>query len=61
MTSVIKYDEGIDSVAIIGNYLPRQCGTAAFTTELKMGIHQVKPKTKWAFSACRLIRPLASR
>jgi hypothetical protein len=33
MTSVIKYYEGIDSVAVIGNYLPRQCGIATFTTE----------------------------
>jgi hypothetical protein len=28
MTSVIKYYEGIDSVAVIGNYLPSQCGIA---------------------------------
>jgi glycosyltransferase involved in cell wall biosynthesis len=34
MTSVIKYYEGIDSVAVIGNYLPRQCGIATFTTDL---------------------------
>jgi hypothetical protein len=33
MTSVIKYYEGIDSVAVIGNYLPRQCGIATFTTK----------------------------
>ena len=33
MTSVIKYYEGIDSVAVIGNYLPRQCGIATFTTD----------------------------
>jgi glycosyltransferase involved in cell wall biosynthesis len=34
MTSAIKYSEGIDSVAVIGNYLPRQCGIATFTTDL---------------------------
>jgi glycosyltransferase involved in cell wall biosynthesis len=34
MTSVIKYYEGIGSVAVIGNYLPRQCGIATFTTDL---------------------------
>ena len=34
MTSVIKYYEGINSVSVIGNYLPRQCGIATFTTSL---------------------------
>ena len=34
MTSVIKGYEGIESVAVIGNYLPRQCGIATFTTDL---------------------------
>ncbi|MBW1786102.1 MAG: glycosyltransferase family 4 protein [Deltaproteobacteria bacterium] len=34
MTSVIKYYEGINSVALIGNYVPRQCGIATFTTDL---------------------------
>ncbi len=34
MTSVIKYYEGINSIAVIGNYLPRQCGIATFTTDL---------------------------
>jgi len=34
MASVIKYYEGIDSVAVIGNYLPRRCGIATFTTAL---------------------------
>jgi glycosyltransferase involved in cell wall biosynthesis len=34
MTSVIKHYEGIQSVAVIGNYLPRQCGIATFTTAL---------------------------
>jgi glycosyltransferase involved in cell wall biosynthesis len=34
MPSVIKYYEGIGSVAVIGNYVPRQCGIATFTTDL---------------------------
>ncbi len=34
MPSVIKYYEGIDSIAVIGNYVPRQCGIATFTTDL---------------------------
>ncbi len=38
MTSIIKYYEGIESVAVIGNYLPRQCGIATFTTDLVEGI-----------------------
>ena len=34
MKSVIRNYEGISSVAVIGNYLPRQCGIATFTTDL---------------------------
>ena len=34
MASVTQSDEGIGSVAVIGNYLPRQCGIATFTTDL---------------------------
>lgn len=34
MTSDIKNSKGIESVAVIGNYLPRQCGIATFTTDL---------------------------
>ncbi len=34
MASVIQYYEGINSVTVIGNYLPRQCGIATFTTDL---------------------------
>ena len=43
MTSVIKYYEGIDSVAVIGNYLPRQCGIATFTTDLVEGLSSEAP------------------
>jgi glycosyltransferase involved in cell wall biosynthesis len=49
MTSVIKYYEGIDSVAVIGNYLPRQCGIATFTTDLVEGLSAEAPDIKcWA-------------
>jgi len=34
MAPVIQYYEGIGSVVVIGNYLPRQCGIATFTTDL---------------------------
>ena len=43
MASVIKYYEGIDSVAVIGNYLPRQCGIATFTTDLVEGLSAEAP------------------
>ena len=43
MTSVIKDYEGIDSVAVIGNYLPRQCGIATFTTDLVEGLSAEAP------------------
>ncbi len=49
MTSIIKYYEGIESVAVIGNYLPRQCGIATFTTDLVEGISAEAPDIKcWA-------------
>ena len=49
MTSVIKYNEGIDSVAVIGNYLPRQCGIATFTTDLVEGLSAEAPDIcNWA-------------
>jgi hypothetical protein len=34
VASVIHYYDGINSVAVIGNYLPQQCGIATFTTDL---------------------------
>ena len=43
MTSVLRYYEGIDSVAVIGNYLPRQCGIATFTTDLVEGLSAEAP------------------
>ncbi len=49
MTSAIKYYEGIDSVAVIGNYLPRQCGIATFTTDLVEALSIEAPKINcWA-------------
>jgi hypothetical protein len=44
MTAVIKYYEGIDSIAVIGNYLPRQCGIATFTTDLVEGLSAEAPE-----------------
>ncbi|MFC1693703.1 glycosyltransferase family 4 protein [Candidatus Latescibacterota bacterium] len=49
MTSVIKYYDGIDSVAVIGNYLPRHCGIATFTTDLVEGLSEEAPDINcWA-------------
>ncbi len=49
MTSVIKYYEGISSVAVIGNYLPRQCGIATFTTDLVESLSAEAPEIHcWA-------------
>src|SRR5210317_643902 len=49
MTSVIKYYEGIDSVAVLGNYLPRHCGIAAFTTDLVEALSAEAPDINcWA-------------
>ena len=44
-----KYYEGIESVAVIGNYLPRQCGIATFTTDLVEGLSAEAPDIySWA-------------
>ncbi len=49
MSAVIKYYEGIGSVAVIGNYLPRQCGIATFTTDLVEGLSAEAPDIfNWA-------------
>jgi glycosyltransferase involved in cell wall biosynthesis len=49
MSSVIKYYGGIESVAVIGNYLPRRCGIATFTTDLLEGISAEAPDIfSWA-------------
>jgi glycosyltransferase involved in cell wall biosynthesis len=43
MPSFGQYYEGIGSVAIIGNYVPRQCGIATFTTDLTEAISAEAP------------------
>ena len=49
MTSVIKYYEGINSVVVIGNYSPRQCGIATFTTDLVEALSAEAPDINcWA-------------
>jgi len=49
MPSVIQYYEGIGSVAVIGNYVPRQCGIATFTTDLTQAISAEAPDINcWA-------------
>jgi glycosyltransferase involved in cell wall biosynthesis len=49
MSSVIKYYDGIGSVAVIGNYMPRQCGIATFTTDLVEGLSAEAPDINcWA-------------
>jgi glycosyltransferase involved in cell wall biosynthesis len=38
MTTNMKHDEDITSIAVIGNYLPRRCGIATFTSDLVEGL-----------------------
>lgn len=45
MESIVKYYEGIGSVAVIGNYLPRKCGIATFTTDLVEALSAEAPDT----------------
>jgi len=46
---VTRYHEGIDSVAVIGNYLPRLCGIATFTTDLVEALSAEAPDINcWA-------------
>ena len=49
MASALKQYPGINSVAVIGNYLPRRCGIATFTTDLVEGLSAQAPDMKiWA-------------
>lgn len=49
MTSAIKYYDGISSISVIGNYLPRQCGIATFTTDLVEALTSEAPEINcWA-------------
>jgi glycosyltransferase involved in cell wall biosynthesis len=51
MASVIRYYEGIGSVAVIGNYLPRLCGIATFTTDLVEALSAEAPDINcWAIA-----------
>ena len=49
MASVIRYYKEIGSVAVIGNYLPRLCGIATFTTDLVEALSAEAPDINcWA-------------
>jgi glycosyltransferase involved in cell wall biosynthesis len=49
MVSTIKYHKQINSFGVIGNYLPRQCGIATFTTDLLEALSSEEPDIKgWA-------------
>ena len=49
MASVIQYYEGVGSVVVIGNYSPRQCGIATFTTDLVEALSAEAPDINcWA-------------
>nr|WP_321397231.1 glycosyltransferase family 4 protein [uncultured Desulfobacter sp.] len=43
MTTKLKHDEDIKSIAVIGNFLPRQCGIATFTKDLVEGLSALSP------------------
>ena len=43
MAPALKQYQGINSVAVIGNYLPRRCGIATFTTDLVEGLSAQAP------------------
>jgi hypothetical protein len=59
MTSVIKYYEGINSVAVIGNYQPRQCGIATFTTDLVEALSTEAPDINCMNTVFSAVRPAA--
>ena len=49
MASILANYEGINSIAVIGNYLPRLCGIATFTTDLVEAISAEAPDVNsWA-------------
>jgi glycosyltransferase involved in cell wall biosynthesis len=49
MVSAIKNHKQINSIGVIGNYLPRQCGIATFTTDLFEALSSEEPDIKgWA-------------
>lgn len=49
MVSARKIFDGISSIAVIGNYLPRRCGIATFTTDLVESLSNEAPDARcWA-------------
>jgi len=49
MSAIVQYYEGIGSVAVIGNYSPRRCGIATFTTDLVEALSSEAPSINcWA-------------
>jgi glycosyltransferase involved in cell wall biosynthesis len=49
MVSLGKHYDDIKSIAVIGNYLPRQCGIATFTTDLVEALSMEAPNVNiWA-------------
>jgi glycosyltransferase involved in cell wall biosynthesis len=49
MASITRYYEDINSIAVIGNYLPRLCGIATFTTDLVEALSAEAPDINcWA-------------
>jgi glycosyltransferase involved in cell wall biosynthesis len=43
MTTKLTPDEDIQSIAVIGNHLPRRCGIATFTSDLVEGLSSLSP------------------
>ncbi|MBN2036896.1 MAG: glycosyltransferase family 4 protein [Chitinispirillaceae bacterium] len=47
----MKFYKGISSIAVIGNYLPRRCGIATFTTDMVEGLSAEAPEVNcWAIA-----------
>jgi len=49
--SVSLYGESLETLAIVGNHLPRKCGIAAFTTDLLNSLRAEAPGINcWAIA-----------
>jgi glycosyltransferase involved in cell wall biosynthesis len=49
MKPVVKHDESISTISVIGSYLPRRCGIATFTTDLVNSLSSEVPEIDtWA-------------
>ena len=46
MNDYLKKGSGIRKIAFVGNYLPRQCGIATFTTDLRTSVATHFPKVE---------------